>query len=152
MLLPTAIRPDCLDFSRPPGAHDHSLITLTVADLLMLGASLTRERVCSLLLLLGIASAAILGSESRRIHGHILFETSTNLGGGKVAVCISPQTKWPRCTPRHRFSSTPTPLHSSHLSLFILHPPNPCQSQSQVMADAQSVSMSECGAPSGSHD
>jgi hypothetical protein len=50
-----------------------------VAGLLILGVSLTRGRVCRLELLLVLASAVILQSESLRTHDHILlsqFETS----------------------------------------------------------------------------
>jgi hypothetical protein len=45
----------------------------TVAGLLMWGASLTRRRVCRLQLLLTLASAVILGPESRGTRDHILL-------------------------------------------------------------------------------
>jgi hypothetical protein len=45
----------------------------TVAGLLMWGAPLTRQRVCRLQLLLALASAVILESESCRTLDHILL-------------------------------------------------------------------------------
>jgi hypothetical protein len=74
--------------------------------------SLTRERVCRLQLLLGLASAVILVSESRRTRDHILLSQirdSPNLEG-QVPEFVSPGTGWPGYTPRHwvPFSSPPT--------------------------------------------
>jgi hypothetical protein len=60
---------------------------------------LTRGWVCRLQLLLVLASAVILRSESRGIHYHI-FETTPNLDG-QVPVFIPPRTGWPGYTPRH---------------------------------------------------
>jgi hypothetical protein len=57
--------------------------------------SLTRERVCRLQLLLVLASAVILGSESRRTRDHILLSQirhSPNLEG-QVPVFISPRNR-----------------------------------------------------------
>jgi hypothetical protein len=61
----------------------------------MLTSSLTREWVCRLQLLLALASAVILGSESPRTHDHILlcqFRDSPNLEG-QVPVLISPTNR-----------------------------------------------------------
>jgi hypothetical protein len=66
----------------------------TVAGLLMWGV-LTRELVCRLQLLLVLASAVILVSESRGTRDHILlsqFRDSTNLEG-QVPVSISPMNR-----------------------------------------------------------
>jgi hypothetical protein len=57
--------------------------------------SLTRRRVCRLQLLLGLASAVILGSAYRWSHDHILLSQirdSPNLGG-QVPVFISPRNR-----------------------------------------------------------
>jgi hypothetical protein len=57
--------------------------------------SLPRGQVCCLQLLLALASAVILGSESRRTHGHILLlqiRDSPNLGG-QIPVFISPRNR-----------------------------------------------------------
>jgi hypothetical protein len=54
-------------------------------------------------LLSAIASADILGSDSRRIYDHILLSQirySPNLEG-QVPIFISPGTGWPGHTPRH---------------------------------------------------
>jgi hypothetical protein len=74
--------------------------------------SLMRGWVCRLELLLALASAVILRSESRRTHDHILLSQirdSPNLVG-QVSIIISPGTGWPGYTPRHwvPFSSPPT--------------------------------------------
>jgi hypothetical protein len=61
----------------------------------MWALSLTRERVCQLQLLLVLASAGILESESRGTRDHILLSQirdSPNLKG-QVPVCISPRNK-----------------------------------------------------------
>jgi hypothetical protein len=58
-------------------------------------SSLTRGWVCRLQLLLALASAVILGSESRRTHDHMLqshIRDSPNLEG-QVPVFISPRNK-----------------------------------------------------------
>jgi hypothetical protein len=70
-----------------------------------------RGRVCRLQLMLGLASAVILGSESRENYGGILFSQirdSPNLEC-RIPVFISPGTGWPSYNPRHLapFSSPP---------------------------------------------
>jgi hypothetical protein len=75
-------------------------------------SSLMRGCVCSLRLLLALASAVILKSESRRIHDHILLSQirgSSNLEG-QVPVFISPRNRVARLYPRHwvPFPSPPT--------------------------------------------
>jgi hypothetical protein len=66
--------------------------------------SLTGGRICNLLLLLAIASAVPLGSESRGIQDHILlsqFFRLPELGGPGPRINISPGTGWPGYTPGH---------------------------------------------------
>jgi hypothetical protein len=58
----------------------------------------TREWVCRLQLLVVLASAVILGSESRGTHDHISL-SSFNLEG-QVPVFISPRTGWPSYIPQ----------------------------------------------------
>jgi hypothetical protein len=75
-------------------------------------SSLTRVLGCRLQLLLVLASAVILRSESRGTHDHILlsqFRDSPNLVG-QVPVFISPRDLVARLSPRHwvPFSSPPT--------------------------------------------
>jgi hypothetical protein len=75
-------------------------------------SSMTRGWVCHLQLLLVLASAVILGSESRGTRDHILLSQirhSPNLEG-QVPVLISPRNRVPNYTPRHwlPFLSPPT--------------------------------------------
>jgi hypothetical protein len=75
-------------------------------------SSLTRGWVCSLHSLLVLVSAAILKSESRRAHDHILLSQirdSPNLEG-QVPVFISPRNRLAQLYPRRwvPFSSPPT--------------------------------------------
>jgi hypothetical protein len=94
--------------------------------------SLTRGWVCRLQLLLVLASAVILRSESRRTHDHILLSRirdSPNLEG-QVPMFISPRTGWPGYTPRHwvPISSPPT-THRATMEVF--DPTDFSQSHSQ---------------------
>jgi hypothetical protein len=80
----------------PSGAQDQIFITVTKLRICWCGApSLTPERVCRLQLLLALASADILGSESRRTHDNILLpqiRDSLRLEG-QVPIFISPRNK-----------------------------------------------------------
>jgi hypothetical protein len=72
--------------------------------------SLTKGLVCCLQLLLALASAVILRSESSGIYDHILLpqiRDSPNLEG-QVPVFIAPGTGWAGYTPMHWVSSSPT--------------------------------------------
>jgi hypothetical protein len=75
-------------------------------------SSLTRGRVCSLLLLLGLASAVPLGSASRGTQDHILlsqfFETPQTWRT-RSPYLYSPGTGWPSYTPGH-WVPFPSPL------------------------------------------
>jgi hypothetical protein len=74
MLWLTVSRPVCLGIKRPFGSYDQILITVRQLRVCWCGAfSLTRGRVCRLQLLLALASAVILGSESRGTRDHILL-------------------------------------------------------------------------------
>jgi hypothetical protein len=67
-------------------------------------SSLTRGWLCRLQLLLVLASAVILRSESRGTHDHILLSQIRDSPNpeGQVPVFISPKTGCPSYTPRHR--------------------------------------------------
>jgi hypothetical protein len=65
-------------------------------------SSLTRGSVRRLQLLLFVASAVILRSESSGTHEHILLSKIRDYSNleGQVPVYITPRTGWPSCTPR----------------------------------------------------
>jgi hypothetical protein len=112
----------------------------------MWGALSDERRVCRLQLLLVLASAVILRSESRGTRAHILLSQirdSPNLES-QVPVFISPRKRVAQFTPRHwvPFSSPPTTRRST---MEVFEP-------SSTRTDGQSISKSWCRAPSGGHD
>jgi hypothetical protein len=80
MLQPTVSRPLYLGIKHPSGAYDQTFITVTQLSVFYAGLSLSDERTdCRLQLLLVLASAVILGSESAGTRDHILLLTANEL-------------------------------------------------------------------------
>jgi hypothetical protein len=103
MLRPTVSRPASLSVKHSPGTQDQILITVRQFRVCSCGApSLTRKRVRRLQLLLVLARAVILGSESRGTHDHILLYQirDSPILEGQVPVFISPRYRMAQLYPQ----------------------------------------------------
>jgi hypothetical protein len=141
MLRPTVSRPIWPAVRHPSGAHDQMYIPVRHLRVCWCGApSLTRGRSYTLPLLLDLASAAILRSESHRTHDH----------------CILLSQIWDSPNLRAGFSyyipqEQGSPVIPPGLQKLLTQPQSQVKVR-HVATDGQSVSMSWCRAPSGSHD
>jgi hypothetical protein len=82
---------------------------------------LTRGRVCNLLLLLVLASAVLLGSESHGTQDHILLSQFLRLPRPGGSGPHPPGTGWPRYTPGH-WISYPSPLMTRRATVEVFYP------------------------------
>jgi hypothetical protein len=80
----------------PPGSYDQIFITVRQLRVSRCGAlSLTRGRVCRLQILLALARAVIVGSESRGIPGHILLSQIRDFPFRRATVGVfDPASTW----------------------------------------------------------
>jgi hypothetical protein len=115
-------RPLCLGVNHPSGAYDQNFIAVRQLWVCCCGAlSLTREQIYRLQLLLGLASAVILGSESPGESWPYLvprFRDSPNLEG-QVTVFIYPRNRVVQLYPRHWVPfSSPTTTRRATVEVF----------------------------------
>jgi hypothetical protein len=158
--------PVCLGVRHPSGTCDQFFFFFEIffRQLLVyyfVAPSLMRGRVCNLLLLLVLASAVLLGSDTRGTQDHILLSQFLRLpqpGGPGPRIYIPPETGWPRYTPGHWVPFlSPLTTHRATVEVFYLastREGNPCSSSSSsyIATDGQSVSSSWCRGPFGACD
>jgi hypothetical protein len=107
------LRPTVIGIKHPSGAYDQIFITVGLLRICWCGAlSLTRGRVCRLQLLLAVASAVILGSESLGTRGRILLSQIWDFSFRRLLRLAG--SRWRHSTPPpHMFFRPYSARHSS---------------------------------------
>jgi hypothetical protein len=132
-LRPTVSRPVSLGVRPPFGTRDQFFFLLEISFRQLrlcyfVAPSLTKGRVCNLLvqLLLGLARAVTLVSESRRTHGHILLShlSLPPPGGPGSRIYIPQEQGSPVIPPGHWVPRRKVQQRSPHCTPE-RHPPNP---------------------------
>jgi hypothetical protein len=157
-LWPTVSRPVHLGVRHLSGTRDQFFFLLEIffrqlRVCYFVATSLMRGNICNLLLLLVLASAVLLGSESRGTEDHILLPQFLRLPqpGGPGPHIYIPQERVARIYPRELGSLSVAPYKSQGYSGGILS----ClksKSKSKLHYNWRSVSMSWCLAQSGTID
>jgi hypothetical protein len=128
-LRPTVSRPVLLCVRHPSWTRDQFFFLLEIffrqlRVCYFVAPSLTRGRACNLLLLVVLASAVLLRSESRGTQGHILLPTFLWLPQPRRArppYLYPPGTGWLRYTPGH-WVSFPSPLTTRRATMEVFYP------------------------------
>jgi hypothetical protein len=129
-LRPTVSRPVRLGVRHPSGTQDQFFFLLEIfltqlRVCYFVAPSLTRGRVCNLLLLLVLASAVSLGSQCRwdsRPYFIVPILETPPIWRARSPYLYPPGTGWPRYNPGHRVPF-PAPVTTHRVAVEVFYPP-----------------------------